>query len=198
MFKLPGFAEKSIQNLIKELNEAKKAGLDRFLYALGIPHVGEHMTQVLCTNFKDLDSLMQVTADKLQEIQEIGPEVARSITSFFAEEHNVQAIARMRELGMQLENPIYKSGTEDLPLEGLTFVFTGTLQSMTRNEAQELVEKYGARASSSVSGSTDYLVAGQNAGSKLNKARDNNVAVLSEEEFFDFLESKEINAAGKP
>jgi DNA ligase (NAD+) len=187
---LEGYADKSAENLLAELDAAKSTTLDRFVYALGIPHVGEHMAQVLAENFQDLDAVIAASEEDLQKINEIGPEVARGITSFFQEEHNADAIAEMRDLGLTLENPAYVPEGARRPLEGLTFVFTGSLESMTRGEAKDLVEKQGARAASSVSKNTDYLVAGPGAGSKLDQAGKHGVKVLSEAEFQELLESK--------
>jgi len=187
LLELPGYGRKSVDNLLGELESAKKTTLERFLVALGIPNVGEHLAQVLCRNFKDLDSLMAAKAEDLMAIHEVGPEVARSLTSFFAEEHNVEAIETMRGQGLELTNDLYAEDGADAPLDGLKFVFTGSLERMSRDEAKDLVERHGGRAVSSVSKNTDYVVAGPGAGSKLDKAQSLGVAVMSEDEFQAFL-----------
>jgi DNA ligase (NAD+) len=192
LLKLPGFADKSAENLLAELEDAKKTSMERFLVALGISNVGEHLAQVLCRNFEDLDALVRAETSDLEAVNEIGPEVARSITSFFAEEKNVRAIERMRSGGLALENGLYVSGEAEMPLSGLKFVFTGSLESMSRDEAKDLVESRGGRAVSSVSKNTDYVVAGPGAGSKLDKARELEVTVMSEQEFREFLNERGV------
>ena len=189
LLKLPGFADKSAENLLAELEDAKNTSMERFLVALGISNVGEHLAQVLCRNFENLDDLIRTKAADLESINEIGPEVARSITSFFGEEENVNAIHRMHEAGLALENDLYVSSETEMPLAGLKFVFTGSLESMSRDRAKDMVERRGGRAVSSVSKNTDYVVAGPGAGSKLDKARELNVKVMSEEQFQEFLNS---------
>jgi DNA ligase (NAD+) len=193
LLELPGYAEKSVQNLLDELRKARKTTFDRFLYGLGIPLVGEHVTGLLAAEFARLEDLAAASVDNLVAIREIGPEVARSVTSFFDEERNRNAIERLRELGLRLENPAYAGGRDERPLEGLKFVFTGSLERWTRDEAEQLVAAHGGRATSSVSGETDYVVAGPGAGSKLNRARKTGVAVLSEEEFRTLLREKGIS-----
>lgn len=187
---LPGYADKSVENLLGQLENAKKTTLERFLIALGVPNVGEHLAQVLCRNFKTLDDLAAAKADDLQRIFEIGPEVARSITSFFAEEHNAQAIENLIALGLELENDLFASSEAPMPLTGLKFVFTGTLESMSRDQAKDLVERHGGRAVNSVSKNTDYVVAGPGAGSKLDKAESLGVTVMSEDQFKAFLSER--------
>jgi DNA ligase (NAD+) len=190
LLELPGYADKSAENLLSELRDAGTTTLERFLVALGVSHVGEHLAQVLCRNFETLDDLMEAKREDLEKINEIGPEVARSITSFFEEERNVEAIKKMRALGLELENDLYAPGGAKAPLEGLTFVFTGSLESMTRDEAKVLVERNGARAASSVSGNTDYVVAGPGAGSKRAKAEELGVTIMDEDEFRNFLDER--------
>jgi DNA ligase (NAD+) len=160
--------------------------LPRFLYALSIPLVGEHVATVLSREFPTLDELMSASDQELEQIHEIGPEVANSIVTFFSEEQNRGTIEAMRTAGLSLENPFAKETTGQL--EGLTFVFTGSLKRWTRDEAKQMVERLGGRATSSVSGETDYVVAGPGGGSKLAEARQRNIPVLDEEGFVRFLE----------
>jgi DNA ligase (NAD+) len=187
LLSLERFAEKSAENLLREIEESKEQTLPRFLYALGIPLVGEHMSRVLAEQLRALDDVIEASDESLQQIDEIGPEVAHSIVTFFAEERNRQAIQRMREAGLSLRNPYYEG--QEQPLEGLTFVFTGKLDRWTRDEVTHLVEQLGARATSSVSTKTDYVVAGPGAGSKLDEAKAHDVPIMDEEEFARFLES---------
>lgn len=185
---LDDVAEKAAQNILSEIDSAKNADLRQFLFALGIPHIGQHMARVLASDFESLDDLTDISADELMEIREIGPEVAHAVVSFFSTEETLKDIGRMFEAGLTLDNPLYQQ--TDQPLEGLTFVFTGNLDNWTRDEVRELVERYGARAASSVSGNTDYVVSGPGAGSKLDDARDEAVEILDEDEFRELLEEK--------
>jgi DNA ligase (NAD+) len=188
LLSLERFADKSAQNLLDEIEGSKEQTLPRFLYALGIPQVGEHMARLLAEHYATLDALMAAERDALEAIDEIGPEVAGSIVSFFDREQSQTIIRRIREAGLTLENPYVEGGKTCL--EGLTFVFTGTLDRWTRDEVQRYVEQRGARATSSVSGATDYVVAGPGAGSKLDEAHDRDVPVLDEGEFVDLLEAR--------
>jgi DNA ligase (NAD+) len=182
---LERYAEKSAQNLLDEIEGSKQATLPRFLVALGIPLVGEHVARVLAQNYYSLDDLMAASNQELQEIHEIGPEVAQSIETFFSGEKNQDTISRIREAGLSLENPLAEQGSA--PLEGLTFVFTGSLDRWTRDEVKRKVEELGGKATSSVSGETDYVVAGPGAGSKLDGAKEHDVPVMDEGEFIEFL-----------
>ncbi len=182
---LEGFAKKSANNILSEIKQSKKTHhLDRFLYALGIPLIGEHLARVLAKEYKTIDDLMHTTQESLEEIEEIGPKVARNVIEFVSQEENRKTIRRLLEQGINLDNPLY---TEKNPLEGKKFVFTGRLDSWTRAEVKRLVEKHGGRAVSSVSGETDYVVAGENPGSKLDQAREYGTTIFSESEFKDFL-----------
>ncbi len=183
---LDGFAETSAQNLIDEIEASRQSTLARFLYAIGIPQVGEHLARVLAQHFETLDDLMDVDDEKLLSIEESGPEVARDVVSFFSEDRNLAMIAAIREAGLRLENPDVQAG--DRPLEGLTFVFTGSLDHWTRDEVRRLVERLGGRATTSVSGQTDFVVAGPGAGTKLDEARDDEIPVMDEAAFIDFLQ----------
>jgi len=190
LLKLEGWGEKSASNLLEELRRVRETTLDRFLFALGIPLVGDHLATLLASNFKDLEDLMRADAESLQKIPEVGPEVAASLTTFFQEERNCQTIDRMRQEGLTLSNPLFAADTGSRPLEGLKFVFTGTLENRTREEAEKMVEGLGGRATSSVSKTTDYLVAGPGAGSKLEKAKKLGIKVISEEEFQELLDQE--------
>lgn len=186
--KLDDIAEKSAENLMTEIENSKKKPLDRFLFALGIPLVGQHMSRVLAENFSSLDGLKEAEKQSLMDIDEIGPEVASAITTFFKNEDNLEDIQRIIDAGLELENPYAQAGSR--PLDGLTFVFTGNLDTWTRDEVKELVEQKGARATSSVSSKTDYVVAGPGAGSKIDDAEEQGVPILDEEEFKDLLKDK--------
>ncbi len=188
LMELERFAEKSADNLITEIEASLHQALPRFIFALGIPLVGEHVARVLSRQYETLDDIMEASQEELQEIHEIGPEVARSLTAFFGEGQNREMIRKIRTAGLELTNSLYHSSEEPRPLEGKTFVFTGALERWTRSEAQVSVEGLGARVTSSVSGNTDFLVVGENPGSKLDEAQERGVEVLDEEGFAELVE----------
>ncbi|MCF8143619.1 MAG: NAD-dependent DNA ligase LigA [Deltaproteobacteria bacterium] len=181
LLKLDGFAQKSATQLHDAIQETKHLPLDRFLYALGIRHVGRRMARVLGERFQNLEALKEATKNDLENTEEIGPEIARAVTQFFAEDINKQVLARLEKEGVE---PNEMSGKQKaLPLQGKVFVFTGKLKNYTRNEAQRRVEDLGGRATSSVSGETDYVVAGADPGSKLDDAKNQGVRIIDEEDF---------------
>lgn len=187
LLELERFANKSAENLLGEIEGSKERSLPRFLYALGIPEVGEHLSRVLCEHYQNLEDLMEASEEELQEIHEIGPEVAQSIAGFFNESANKKLVQEILAAGLELNNPY---GEQQAPLEGLTFVFTGSLDHWTRSEIKQKVEELGGRATSSVSSNTDYVVAGPGAGSKLEQAEELDLPVMDEEEFVKFLENR--------
>ncbi|RJR29740.1 MAG: NAD-dependent DNA ligase LigA [Candidatus Latescibacterota bacterium] len=178
---LEGFAEKSASNLVAALRAAKRVPLERFLYALGIRNVGEHVASLLAGRYGTLEAVMEATEEDLQTVHEIGPEVASSVSGFFAEKRTRALVAELRSLGVEVLPAPRRAGPR--PLAGKTFVFTGTLEGLARDEAERLVKSLGGRAASSVSAKTSYVVAGAEAGSKLEKARTLGVPVLSEKDF---------------
>jgi DNA ligase (NAD+) len=151
-----------------------------------------HMARVLARHYRTLDDLMDATREELESIDEVGPIVAQDVVGFFAEKRNQDLIEEILDAGVTLSNPMAE--TEDQPLDGLTFVFTGELDRWTRDEVQQFVERHGGRATSSVSGQTDYVVAGPGAGSKLDEAEARDVPVLDEEAFIDLLEEQGVDA----
>lgn len=186
LLSLPGFAEQSAENLYQEIQASKHPTLPRFLYALSIPLVGEHVATILSRQFESIQDLMDASIKDLEQIHAIGPEVAHSLVTFFSEQQNRATLEAMRHAGLALENPFAKESAR--PLEGLTFVFTGSLERWTRAEVTQMVERSGGRATSSVSRETDYVVAGPGAGSKLMEARQNGIPIMNEQEFVSFLE----------
>ncbi|MFC5133598.1 MULTISPECIES: NAD-dependent DNA ligase LigA [Haloferacaceae] len=187
---LEGWGETSAENLIAELEASREPPLDRFLAGLGIPDVGSTTARALAAHFGDLDSIPDADEDELREVDDVGPTVAESIRTFLDREENRAAIAALRDRGVDPEPAEVTGGTAlgDAPLDGLTFVFTGSL-SVTRGEAQALVEAHGANATSSVSGNTDYLVAGEDPGrTKRDDAEAEDVPVLDEAAFADLLD----------
>jgi DNA ligase (NAD+) len=180
--KLPRFAEKSAENLINAIEKSKEQPLPRFIYALGIPNVGEHIARILAEHFKSIENLKKAKREDLLSIYEVGPEIADSVVTFFSEKKNLEELDRLAKSGIKA---ITKKMEERKPgiLEGKTFVFTGELDSFTRSEAKRIVEELGGRAASSVSKKTDYVVVGRNPGSKYEKAKKLGLKIISEEEF---------------
>lgn len=177
---LERMAKKSANNLLEAIEKSKTPPWDKFIYALGIRHVGERTASILAAHFDDLDTLMSAGIEELTDIREIGPEIAQSIVSFFAEPKNRQVIDKFRLAGV---SPVVQEKRGDKPFHGKYFVFTGSLESMGRNEAKTLVEKLGGSVSSSVSGKTSYVVAGASPGSKLTEAAARGITVIDEKEF---------------
>ncbi|MFQ6674119.1 MAG: NAD-dependent DNA ligase LigA, partial [Fidelibacterota bacterium] len=184
---LERMAEKSAQNLMDAIDASRKTSLARFLYGLGIRNVGEHLARVLAREFRTLENLMKADSHELQAIDEVGPIVADSIVSFFASRDNLRVIQKCLEGGVELESQ--REQEEETPdlLSGKSFVFTGTLEHFTRHEAQKMVERLGGRTSGAVSKKTHYVVTGPGAGSKVRKARELGITILSEEEFLDMM-----------
>ncbi|QGG49006.1 NAD-dependent DNA ligase LigA [Heliorestis convoluta] len=179
---LERFGEKSATKTVKAIEESKSRGLPALLFALGIRHVGQKAAKTLAQHFGSIDGLMKATEEELQSIEEIGPKMAQSIRSYFSNQANQQLIEELKELGLRLEMNQEEKRAEQ-SLQGLTFVLTGTLETLSRKEAQTLLEERGAKVSSSVSKKTSFVVAGAEAGSKLEKAQALQVPVLTEKEF---------------
>jgi DNA ligase (NAD+) len=183
---LERMAAKSAANLVEALERSKTTTLARFLYALGIREVGVATANVLATHFGTLEALMAADEGQLQQAPDVGPVVAAAIHAFFQEPHNQQVIARLQAAGVCWPDSIGNQ-LDRQQLAGLTFVLTGTLESLSRDEAADQLRALGAKVSSTVSKKTHYLVVGRDAGSKLDKARKMGVAVLNEAELRVFL-----------
>ncbi len=182
---LERMADKSAENIINALERSKNTTLARFLYALGIPLVGEHGAKLLAKHFGSLERLYSATAGELLKIEGIGPEMAESMVKFFREEHNKKVIQKLLDAGIKFEE--VKVSKEN-PFYGKTFVFTGALKNFTREEAQRIVEDFGGRAAGSVSNKVNYLVVGEDPGSKLQKALKLGIKRVDEEEFIKMIE----------
>jgi DNA ligase (NAD+) len=178
LLELERMGEKSAAKVINNIEKSRSQPLARVLSGLGIPFVGERTAQLVAGHFGDLDEIASASAEKLQEVDEVGPKVAESICQFFAEKRNREMLEKLREAGLQFKGE--KLAKRSGPLKGLTFVITGTLPSLKREEAKERIEEAGGKVAGSVSSKTSYLLAGEDAGSKLDKARELTVPVLDE------------------
>jgi DNA ligase (NAD+) len=187
LMNLERMGDKLASKLIDHVDKARRKPLDRVLYGLGIRHVGEHMAKLLAKNFGSIDEIISVSKEKLQEIHEIGPEAASSIVEFFSLEKNREIINRLKEENVFLSPEEQVQKTESLVLKGKSFVLTGTLPDMTRDEAKDLIEKFGGRVVSSVSKNTDFVLAGEKAGSKLEKAAELGVKIIDQDEFLGMI-----------
>jgi DNA ligase (NAD+) len=181
---LERIGQKTADSLIAEIEQSKKAPLDRVLFGLGIRFVGERTAQLLADAFGSMDALLAATPEELERVQEVGPRVAAAVHEFFAEPRNRELIERLRKAGLTFTAERRRRTAK---LEGLTFVLTGTLPALTRDEAKDRIEAAGGRVSGSVSKKTNYVVAGEEAGSKLDKARDLKVPVIGEAELLEML-----------
>lgn len=184
-FHLERMGSKLAENLYNAIQNSKETTLDKFLFALGILHVGEHLARVLAREFNTLENVMKATKEDLLKVKEIGEEIANSITDFFGNKNNVKLIEKLLKAGIKIKSVEKPKG--ETPLKGKTVVFTGELKSMTRDEAQKLVEDLGGRASSSVSRKTDLVVAGPGAGSKLEQAKKLGIKIIDEDEFLKII-----------
>ena len=177
-------AKTSVQKLLDAIERSKTPHLDKFIFALGIRHVGERTAKLLAEHFGNMENLMAAGADDLTAIHEIGPEIAQSIVEFFAEDKNRKVMEKFRMAGL---SPQKKDVLNNAILQGKAFVFTGSLESMGRNEAKALVESLGGGVLSSITGKTSYVVSGSEPGSKLDKARAQNIPVINEDEFLKLI-----------
>jgi DNA ligase (NAD+) len=185
---LDRIGEKSIDNLLASIEDAKKRPLWRLLTGLNIRHVGTTNARVLTERFGTLDEIVGQTEESLGEVDEIGPVIAHSVCTFFSSTVGQEIVADLRELGLDFGDPIpARSASEGGPLAGKTIVATGTLLRFTRDEIKEAIRRHGGKASSSVSKKTDFVLAGENAGSKLEKANKLGVTVISEEDFLKMI-----------
>ena len=186
---LERMGEKSAQNLLTGLEQSKSTTLPRFLYGLGIRHVGEATAKDLARHFGKLDAIMDASVEQLLEVADVGPVVAESIHTFFQQSHNREVIEQLRACGVHWEEG-EPAAQAPKPLAGKTVVLTGTLPTLTRDEAKDMLEAAGAKVAGSVSKKTDYVVAGAEAGSKLEKARELGVPVLDEQGLKELLDGR--------
>ena len=187
--KREGFGDKKADNLLAAIETSKSQSLARLINALGIRGVGEVAAQDLSRRFHDLNELSQVTAEQIETIEGFGPSIAENLTEWFASPDNHEMLARLKASGVwPVSEEQAASGPQ--PLNGLTFVITGTLPSLGRNEAKELIEKNGGKVTGSVSKNTSYLVLGAEPGSKFDKGRQLNIPSLSEADLLQLIKDK--------
>ena len=180
--------EKSAGNLLRAIDEAKNPPLEKLIFALGIRHVGESMAKLLARRYAALGDIMAATIDELTTIRDVGPEAAKSVVSFFQEPSNLQVLAKLKTAGIAPINRQFSVATESSgAFAGKTFVLTGTLERMARQEARELIESRGGKTTESVTRKTDYVIAGTSPGSKLDKAKTLGISTLDEEAFFKLM-----------
>lgn len=184
LLQLERMGKKSAENVLTEIESSKKLGLERVIFGLGIRMVGERTAEFLAEEFGSMDALMQASEDELVKVNEVGPRIAASIREFFAEEKNIRLIDRLRKAGLTFTGERKVRGSK---LAGLTFVLTGALPTYSRDDAKKMIEDAGGKVSGSVSKKTSYVVAGEDAGSKLDKARSLGLKVVSEAELLEML-----------
>lgn len=182
---LEGFGPKMLENLYSSINESKNNSLERLLFALGIRQIGAKTAKILARKYKNIDSLMQATVEELTNINDIGSTIASSIVAYFKNKENIEIINKLKNYGVNMTYLDNKNISEDGFFLDKTFVLTGTLYEITRDKASQLIEDLGGKTSSSVSKKTNYVIAGENAGSKYDRAISLKIPIITEEEFMD-------------
>ncbi|MEQ8160233.1 MAG: NAD-dependent DNA ligase LigA [Smithellaceae bacterium] len=185
LLELDRHGEKSAQNLLNSLERSKNPPLNKFIFALGIRNVGEHIAKILAREFGSIEKLMSATIEELTAVHEIGTEIAANIVQFFSEPKNRLVMEKFRSAGVMPQKA--EAAAKDSPLRGISFVFTGTMESMPRSQAKAIVEALGASVHSTTTRKTTYVVAGSDPGSKLDKARSLGVTILDEKEFLNLI-----------
>ena len=180
---LERLGEKSAENLINAIEKSKSRPLDKVIFALGIRNIGQASAKLLCEKFPSIEKIMSATAEEIEEIDGFGKVMSENVAKAFSEQHRKDLISRLLELGVKME--YQATQTNDNRFEGMTFVLTGTLETLKRDEAKKIIESFGGKVSDSVSKKTTFVVAGEEAGSKLEKAQSLGVNVLSETEFLE-------------
>lgn len=182
ILKLERFGKKSVENILSAIEESKSRPFDKVLFALGIRHIGERTAKTLADNFGSVEKIINAGEEQILTINEIGPSIADSIVKFFKDKMNLKLVEKLKKAGLKFETE-KKTRKENINISNRVFVLTGTLAKYKREEAQKIIEDYGGKVSSSVSKKTDFILAGAEAGSKLQKAIDLGVKVISENEF---------------
>ncbi|MCM8811286.1 MAG: NAD-dependent DNA ligase LigA, partial [Candidatus Omnitrophica bacterium] len=180
--------DKSVKNLLNAIEKSKTRPFANLIYALGIRHIGIHASEILADEFNSIDQLKDATIERLSSISEIGPIMAESIVEFFSNQENLKVIEKLKKAGVKMEKEKLEE-KKDI-LSGLTFVITGTLENYSRNEIQNYIKKLGGKVTDSVSKKTDYLICGKEPGSKLQKAQQLGVKIISEQEFEQLVKER--------
>jgi DNA ligase (NAD+) len=183
LMELEGFGEKSINNLLESIEESKKNSLERLLFALGIRHVGNKTAKILAKHFLNIDNIIEADYDNLVSIKDIGDVIAKSIVDYFSHDENINLISKLKKIGLNME---YLDNVQQISNDifiNKTFVLTGTLESISRDKAKEIIEQYGGVVTNTVSKKTDVVIVGQNPGSKYDKAKELNITIWNEKEF---------------
>jgi DNA ligase (NAD+) len=183
---LPGFGDKKIYALLKAIEESKKQSFDRLIFGLGIKHVGSKVAKTLTKHYPTIDKLMHANLEDLQSIPEIGPMIAQSVVAYFKNESNLVLIHELINLGLNMNSE--QEEVIDSPFTNKIIVLTGKLEHFSRDEVTELLEKYGAKVTSSVSSKTDLVIYGEDAGSKLTKANELKIKVMDEKAFKETID----------
>jgi DNA ligase (NAD+) len=193
LLQLERMGEKSAQNFLTAIEASKLRDLWRLLFGLGILHVGAGVAKALARNFKSLDDLARASFNQLNAVEDIGEVIARSVVQWFKDSHNRKLIERLRDAGLNCSSSLYQESAATGAFAGKTFVLTGTLPVMTRDEATAKIESLGGKISASVSKKTDYVLAGEEAGSKLEKAQKLGIRIIDEKEFMRMTEQTANN-----
>ena len=188
LMELEGFGEKSISNLLESVENSKDNSLERLLFALGIRYVGNKTAKILAANFKDIDGIIGASYEELVQIRDVGATIAKSVYDYFRDDNNLKLIGKLKDLGVNMKY-LGKDIAKSSDFNGKTFVLTGSLTSITRDEAEEKIELLGGKTTSSVTKKTDIVIVGANPGSKYNKALELNITIWKEEEFLDKINS---------
>ena len=184
LLELENFKEKSVNNLLNAIENSKSNSLDRLVFGLGIRNIGQTSAKLLCEKFGDLDNIINASAEEIAEIDGFGEIMAQSVCRAFHEEHMLALVKRLEDCGLNIK---YEKIQQDSRFENMTFVLTGTLPTLKRSEAKELIERFGGKASGSVSKKTTYVLAGDEAGSKLDKAQQLGIEIITEDQFLDMI-----------
>jgi len=185
LLNLPRFAEKSAENVVRAIQERKNPSLEKFIFALGIPHVGEQKAFDLARTFGSLENISMASIEDLLKIPDFGEVVAKSVKNWFEDKYNQKLLEKFKNVGVRPKE--FKITKEMRRLTGKTFVFTGALETMTREQAQDRVRELGGNVSSSVSKNVDYVVVGAEPGSKYEKAKKLGIKILTEKEFLNMI-----------
>ena len=185
-YQLKKNGKKFAQNLIDAIEKSKQNDLSKLITALGIRHVGVKAAKTLSRKYKEMDNLMKADYEELSQINDIGPIVANSIATFFSESQTIDLIEKLKNAGVNMKS--LEEESEDKRFEGKTFVLTGSLQEFTRGEASTIIERFGGKTSGTVSKKTDFVLAGEEAGSKLTKAQNLGIQIITETEFKEMIE----------